>query len=130
MITARNIAKSVYSASVGRRKTAVATVRLTQGSGQFTINNATATPIAAWLEPITLVGMNGNFDLSVVVRGGGMVSQGEAITLGIARALCAFDETLKPTLRKAGMLTVNARVKERKKPGLKRARKAPQWSKR
>lgn len=119
-----------YYRGVGRRKTAVAQVRLIPGSGQFTINNEKSEPKLAWLRPLGLLGKKEDIDVSVIVRGGGMSSQEEAITLGIARALITMDDTYKPTLRKAGLVTVDARVKERKKPGLKRARKAPQWSKR
>lgn len=119
-----------YYSGVGRRKTAVAQVRLTTGSGQFSVNSTKVTPKDDWMHPLSLVGKSDNLDVSVVVRGGGMSSQTEAITLGIARALLKTDETFKSTLRKANLITVDGRVKERKKPGLKRARKAPQWSKR
>lgn len=76
------------------------------------------------------VGQTGNYDVSAVVDGGGMTSQIEAIRLGVARALVLSDTTFKQALRKAGFLTRDARVKERKKPGLRRARRAPQWAKR
>lgn len=119
-----------YHKAVGRRKSAVATIRLTKGSGQFTKNGQKVAADNQWLKPLQMVGKNDNLDVSIVVRGGGMSSQSDAITLGIARALIDMEADMKPTLRKAGMVTVDARVKERKKPGLKRARKAPQWSKR
>ncbi len=115
---------------IGRRKSAVAQVRVQSGSGQFIVNGEAVTPQGLWLKPLTLVGHREDSDVSVIVRGGGMTSQSEAICLGIARALVTKDETYKTTLRKAGFMTVDARVKERKKPGLKRARKAPQWAKR
>lgn len=126
----RTATPSQYYPGVGRRKTAVAQVRLVNGTGQFTVNNEKVSPQTEWTKPLSLVGKSDNFDVSVIVRGGGMASQSEAITLGIARALLKLDETLKSTLRKANLVTVDSRVKERKKPGLKRARKAPQWSKR
>ncbi len=119
-----------FYTGVGRRKSAVAQTRLSQGSGQFTVNDQKIEPQQTWLKPLAMVGKKGDLDVSIVVRGGGMTSQSEAITLGIARALLVMDETFKTTLRKAGLVTVDARVKERKKPGLKRARKAPQWAKR
>jgi small subunit ribosomal protein S9 len=122
--------KSHYNKGLGRRKTAVAQVRLLSGSGQFTINGEVVEPKSQWLRPLALLGKKESTDITVVVRGGGMTSQADAITLGIARALIEQDETFKPTLRKAGLVTRDPRVKERKKPGLKRARKAPQWSKR
>ncbi len=119
-----------YFPGTGRRKTAVAQVRIMPGSGQATVNNQKIEANSLWVKPLDLVGKRENMDISVVVRGGGMTSQAEAIRLGVARALVAMDESLKTTLRKAGLVTVDPRVKERKKPGLKRARKAPQWSKR
>ncbi len=119
-----------YYKGIGRRKSAVAQVRIVPGSGQFTINDAKVNPTPQWLRPLSLLGKQDTMDISVVVRGGGFSSQGDAITLGIARALVHMDGEFKTTLRKAGLVTVDARVKERKKPGLKRARKAPQWSKR
>jgi small subunit ribosomal protein S9 len=121
---------SAFYTGVGRRKTAVAQARVLAGNGAFTVNNETVAPQGVWLKPLSLVGKRENLDVSVVVRGGGITSQSEAIGLAIARALVRMDNTLKTTLRKAGLVTVDARVKERKKPGLKRARKAPQWAKR
>jgi len=119
-----------YHWGVGRRKSAVAQVRLTTGSGQFMLNNEKVTPMPQWTKPLELVGKRENTDVSIIVRGGGMTGQQEAITLGIARAIIRGEEELKPTLRKAGLVTRDPREKERMKPGLKRARKAPQWSKR
>lgn len=119
-----------YFAAVGRRKSAIATIRLTKGKGNFTKNGEKVTADPQWIKPMQMVGKNDNLDVSIVVHGGGMTSQNDAITLGIARALVDMEAEFKPTLRKAGLVTVDARVKERKKPGLKRARKAPQWSKR
>ncbi|HEY1075031.1 MAG TPA: 30S ribosomal protein S9 [Patescibacteria group bacterium] len=127
---AKTETSNAYFTGVGRRKTAVAQIRVMSGSGQFTFNGEKTDPHHAWVRPLDLVGKKDSTDVSIVVRGGGFASQDDAISLGIARALVTMDDTLKPTLRKAGLVTVDARVKERKKPGLKRARKAPQWSKR
>ncbi len=119
-----------YYPGVGRRKSAVAQVRIMSGAGQFTMNEQKVPADATWLKPLSLVGKQESSDVSIVVRGGGFASQNDAIVLGIARALIKMDESYKQTLRKAGFVTVDGRVKERKKPGLKGARKAPQWSKR
>jgi small subunit ribosomal protein S9 len=81
-------------------------------------------------EPLKLVGMDKDFDISVHVLGGGSASQADAVRHGVARALVIFDLNLKTTLKKAGLLTRDSRAKERKKPGLKRARRAPQYAKR
>src|SRR5687768_15180754 len=101
--------KTFYT-GVGRRKTAIAQIRLLPGSGQFVHNGETITPESVWLKPLELVGKRENTDVSIIVRGGGFHSQSDAITLGIARALIVLDESLKPTLRKAGLVTVDARV--------------------
>jgi small subunit ribosomal protein S9 len=121
-----------YFYGTGRRKTAVARVRLVpNASGTVTINGKTiATPHPTYVEPLRLVGQFGTADLSVSVAGGGTVGQLEAIRHGIARALVELNEDLKTTLKKAGYLTRDPREKERKKPGLKSARRSPQWSKR
>ena len=119
-----------YHPGLGRRKSAVAQVRIMPGNGQFSYNNEKTTPKSDWLRPLLLVGRNENTDVSIIVRGGGYASRDDAITLGITRALIKLDADFKSTLRKAGLVTRDPRVKERKKPGLKRARKAPQWSKR
>ncbi len=120
-----------FFASVGRRKTAIAQARITSGKGKWSINGKeienTSNTINA---PLIITGQLGKFDVSIIIRGGGFSSQEEAISLAIARALIEYDETLKSTLRKAGLVTRDPREKERKKPGLKRARKSPQWSKR
>ncbi len=124
-------------AAVGRRKTAVARVILQPGNGTVLINGMDLKdrfPRPAWQETVTLpmrlTNTSGNLSAIVKVHGGGTVGQAGAIRHGIARALAKFDEGLKPTLRKAGLLTRDPRVKERKKYGLKRARKAPQYTKR
>lgn len=124
-------------AAVGRRKTAVARAVLGPGAGAVTINGLELKDRfarAAWqdmvLLPLRLTNMLGNYSATVRVHGGGTVGQAGAIRHAIARALSKADESLKPALRKAGLLTRDPRVKERKKYGLKRARKAPQYTKR
>lgn len=126
-----------YSAAVGRRKEASARVKIQAGKGEFTINGKSAMEywgneraIAKAISPLTLLSLNGKYDIFVKVIGGGVTGQAEAIRHGIARALIEEDETRKPSLRKAGYVTRDPRAKERKKPGLKKARKAPQFSKR
>jgi small subunit ribosomal protein S9 len=126
-----------YFAAVGRRKTSVARARLVPGTGQIVVNGR---PIddyfggAIWTalaeEPFHAVNLVGRFNTDVKVLGGGRSGQAGAVRHAIARALVVSDETLRPLLRKAGLLTRDARAKERKKYGLKRARKAPQYTKR
>lgn len=124
--------KMTYHVATGRRKSAIAQVRIfPQGSGKVTINGAVATnDDAVYLAPLKLVGKHGSTDITVKVNGGGFAGQAEAIRHGISRALVVMDEAYKTTLRKAGYLTRDPREKERKKAGLKGARRAPQWSKR
>lgn len=122
----------LYIYATGRRKRAVARVRLfPRGTGKIIVNDK---PITAetqvYLEPLKLVGKFGNSDLSVKVAGGGIHGQADAIRHGVARALLGFDETYRTTLKKAGFLTRDPRERERKKFGLKSARRSPQWSKR
>ncbi|MCX6744516.1 MAG: 30S ribosomal protein S9 [Candidatus Parcubacteria bacterium] len=127
-----------YFPAVGRRKTAIATVRLyPKGSGQITINDKKLTEYFPTIlnqdivnAPLKITSLLGKFDITIIVRGGGKTGQAEAIRLGIARALQDQDKELRKTLKVAGFLKRDARIKERKKPGLKRARKAPQWAKR
>jgi small subunit ribosomal protein S9 len=129
---------TTYTWGVGRRKSAVARVRLYPGSGNITVNGRTANdyfggrPIyqATLSEPLVLTGTHERFDVTVRVAGGGISGQAGAIRHGIARALTRFNGELRPTLKQAHLLTRDARVKERKKVGLKRARKAPQYTKR
>ncbi len=128
---------SRYIEAVGRRKTATARVRLYPGDGQFIVNDRPADQYFGRLidrtvirQPLVLTGMEDRFNISVWVRGGGETGQAEAIRHGLSRALLEVDPNLRPTLKAAGFLTRDARVKERKKPGLKRARKAPQYTKR
>jgi small subunit ribosomal protein S9 len=124
-------------AAVGRRKTAVARVVLKPGDGGITVNGMDVKarfPRAAWQDmitlPLRLTNSIGTFSATVRVHGGGVVGQAGAIRHALSRALVKSDEGLRPTLRKAGLLTRDPRVKERKKYGLKRARKAPQYTKR
>lgn len=132
------MAESAYIWAVGRRKSAVARVRLYPGSGKMTVNGRPATEYfggrvihqATLNEPLLLTGTRERFDVTVRVVGGGVSGQAGAIRHGIARALTRFDEELRPALKRARLLTRDARVKERKKVGLKRARKAPQYTKR
>ncbi len=114
----------------GSRKRASARVRLYKGSGKIVINGKEVTPSSLVLAPLALCGLEKKFDISAHVVGGGITGQQEAIRHGIARALVIFDADLRSTMRKAGYLTRDPREKERKKPGLKRARRAPQWQKR
>ena len=121
----------------GRRKNAIARVRITPGEGRVTFNDKD--PLAylgrrvlemAALAPLRVTGTARKFDITVKVVGGGSSGQAGAIAHGIARALIHYDSDLRPSLKKAGLLTRDARMKERKKYGLKRARKAPQYTKR
>ena len=124
--------------ATGRRKEAVARVRIVPGSGQWNINgrklddyfpNKLHQQLVA--EPFTAAAVSGSYDVIARIHGGGVTGQAGALRLGVARALNAVDpDASRPALKKAGMLTRDARVKERKKAGLKKARKAPQYSKR
>ena len=126
-----------YNYANGKRKTSVARVRLYKGAGKIMINNKdikefcdTKVMIGMIKEPLKHVGKQKDFDITVLVSGGGHMSQAQAARHGIARALVENDPLSKPVLKKAGLLTRDPRMKERKKFGLKRARKAPQFSKR
>lgn len=123
--------------AVGRRKTAIARVRITPGEGRVIINEKTPIQYLGRrilemqvLQPLKLTDSLRRFDVSVKVAGGGVSGQAGAIAHGLARALIEFDAELRGTLKKAGLLTRDPREKERKKYGLKRARKAPQYTKR
>jgi len=127
-----------YFYGTGRRKTAVARVRLYPGTGQITVNNKTIVEHfgarqlfeIVITQPLRATNNLGRYNVSVKVVGGGVSGQAGAVRHGIARALLQADDTLRPTLKKSGYLTRDPRMKERKKPGLKRARKAPQYTKR
>jgi len=126
-----------HANGTGRRKEAVARVRIVPGTGQWTINGR---PLDAYFpnkvhqqivsEPFVTLGAEGKFDVIARIVGGGTTGQAGALRLGLARALTLVDPENRPPLKKAGFLTRDARVKERKKYGLKKARKAPQYSKR
>ncbi len=121
----------------GRRKTSTARVYITNGSGNITVNQR---PLDGYFgrevarmivrQPLELVEMTDKFDIKVSVRGGGSFGQAGAIRHGITRALLEYNDELKPTLRKAGFVTRDAREVERKKVGFRKARKKPQYSKR
>src|SRR5260370_29950958 len=122
-----------YNRGTGRRKNAIARVRLQPGEGRVTVNEKD--PLAylgrrvlemAAMAPLRVTGTQRKFDITIKVIGGGTIGQAGAIAHGIAPALIRFDPDLRPTLKKAGLLTRDARMKERKQYGLKRARKAPQ----
>jgi small subunit ribosomal protein S9 len=126
------------AAATGRRKEAIARVRLAPGTGDWTVNGKT---LEEYLpnklhqqiakEAFAETGLDGKFDVIARVKGGGMTGQAGALRLGVARALNEIDEDVnRPLLKKAGLLTRDSRIKERKKAGLKKARKAPQYSKR
>lgn len=120
-----------YVYAHGSRKRASARVRLYPGGGKVVVNEREVmTPDPIMIAPLALAGLQHKFDVSARVVGGGMTGQLEAIRHGIARALVVHDPELRSTMRKAGFLTRDPREKERKKPGLKRARRAPQWQKR
>jgi small subunit ribosomal protein S9 len=126
-----------YFYGTGRRKSAVARVRLYPGDGAVMINGKPMDVVFArdsWqrqiVEPLSIANARDRYNVEIKVSGGGISGWAGAIRHGVARALLASDETLRRPLRQAGMLTRDPRVKERKKPGLKRARKAPQYTKR
>ena len=124
-------AKPQYFYGTGRRKTAVARVRLLPGTGQAREYLGGRELLQLTIrQPLRLTGTLERFDVSVRVVGGGVVGQAGAIRHGVARALLRFDQELRPTLKSAKFLTRDPRAKERKKVGLKRARKAPQYTKR
>ena len=127
-----------YIEAIGRRKASTARVRLfPDGEGSIVVNErpfdeyfCRPMDIIHLKEPLEVVGMENRFNISVLVKGGGIKGQAGAIRLGITRALLKIDPDMRPTMRQKGFLTRDSRVKERKKPGLKGARKAPQYTKR
>ena len=127
-----------YYEGIGRRKEATARVRVMSGSGNFIVNEKPLDgyfnrlgDTQAILAPIEAAGENREaLDVTVLVKGGGVTGQTSAVQLGVARALVKMNPDLRPVMRKGGFLTRDARIKERKKPGLKRARKAPTYTKR
>ncbi len=126
-----------YTESVGRRKTSTARVRIYPGTGEIVVNDK---PMNVYfgrdldrmilMQPLNAIGVAASYNISVHVAGGGESGQAAAVRHGIARALALGDPNMRPALKSAGFLTRDARAKERKKAGLKRARKAPQYTKR
>jgi small subunit ribosomal protein S9 len=124
--------------ATGRRKEAVARVRLMPGTGTFSINGGRSLPDyfpnlairRVILEPLEALELTKSYDIMATIEGGGINGQAGALRHGIARALVELDPDLRPSLKKGGFLTRDARIKERRKYGLKKARKAPQYSKR
>ena len=131
------MAQTVQYRGTGRRKTSVAQVRLVPGEGKVLINKR---PLTEYFgkktlemvvkQPLVLTKTEGRYDIMATVKGGGVTGQAGAVRLGIARALLKADGEMRPSLKKAGFLTRDPRMKERKKYGLKGARRAPQFSKR
>lgn len=119
-----------YIYAIGRRKRATASIKMTPGTGKIMVNAKPVEGEMVFSIPFEMVGQESKFDVDAKVSGGGISSQKESIRLAISRALVDFSKDFKKTLKKAGFLTRDPREKERKKPGLKRARRAPQWSKR
>lgn len=127
-----------YTPGLGRRKEAVAQVRIVHGgTGLFTVNKREMKeyfPVyhlqQAINAPLAAAGAEGKYDISAKVSGGGVHGQADAVRLGIARALISFNPDLRPTLKTLGLLKRDARVRERKKYGKKSARRSPQWAKR
>jgi small subunit ribosomal protein S9 len=123
--------------STGRRKEATVRVRLREGSGQVRLNGKaleqyfpTMANRMRVMEPLQITQTQGRYDLDATLEGGGTTGQVDALRLGIARALCVLDPTMRPSLKKAGLLTRDARIVESKKYGLRKARRAPQYTKR
>jgi small subunit ribosomal protein S9 len=132
------MAEGKYFYGLGRRKSATATARLYKGKGNITINNKTSseyfsenkTHVAEISDPLALVNMQKDFDVTIVVKGGGIAGQVDAIKLAIAKAITAGHADLRSTLKKEDLLKRDSREKERKKYGLRSARKREQFSKR
>ena len=127
-----------YFEGVGRRKASTARVRVMSGEGRFIVNEKDGEvyfprlgDLEAILAPLSAAGEDrAKYDITVLVKGGGVSGQTDAVKLGLARALIKMNEDWRPAMRKGGFLTRDARIKERKKPGLKGARKAPTYTKR
>lgn len=137
MTTLLQHSKVIYSGT-GRRKTSIARVKLIPGSGKLIINGL---PGESYLQfspnylriscaPLKILGLINEYDIHVKAEGGGLTGQADAIRLGLARALCTINPANRTTLKSEGFLTRDPRMKERKKYGLRKARKAPQYSKR
>jgi len=126
-----------YIEAIGRRKTAIARVRVTKGTGTFVVNEGDPVAyfklprlVAAAIAPLVELKLNGDFDVSAHVSGGGLHAQADAIRMGIARTIAEREPERKKVLRVSGFLTRDSRMVERKKYGLKKARRRPQWAKR
>ena len=132
------MAEQQYYEGIGRRKTSTARVRLhVGGTGSIVVNDKPGTEFFSRendykqvIDLFTVTGTEGRYNVTVHVNGGGVTGQADAVRMGLARALVQADPTFREALRRNGALTRDARAKERKKPGLKRARKAPQYTKR
>lgn len=131
------MAEKTKFTALGRRKRSVAKVTLVPGKGNITVNDKDVkdympyeTLVMDLIQPLQLADATEKYDINVVVKGGGFSGQTGAIRLGIARALMLANAETRPTLKSSGMITRDARIKERKKYGLKKARRAPQFSKR
>jgi len=132
-----NTGRAMYQGT-GRRKSSVARVRLVPGTGQLTVNGKpgdlyfqfNANYLSTAKAPLETLGLEGEYDILVNAHGGGLTGQSDSIRLGVARALCQLDPDNRPPLKTEGYLTRDPRAKERKKYGLHKARKAPQFSKR
>lgn len=128
----------IFGEGVGRRKSSVAKVKIVSGTGQFIINQKPGitylqenpSSILAIQSPQNLFDLQDKYDTIIQVKGGGISGQALAIQLGLARALCQMQDSYRPVLKEKGLLKRDSRIKERKKYGLKKARKAPQFSKR
>jgi small subunit ribosomal protein S9 len=127
-----------YSEGVGRRKESIARVRVSSGTGIFTVNNkeleayfGRTGDMETILLPMKAIGQDrSGYDITVLVKGGGTTGQTDSVKLGLARALAKMNEDFNIALRKQNLMSRDPRIKERKKPGLKRARKAPTYTKR
>jgi len=129
---------NILAKGTGRRKSAIAQIQLVKGTGEFLINGKSGVlymqenpaSVLSIQAPLELLRLQKTYDTIVIVKGGGLIGQAEAIKLGMARALCDIEKSYRPFLKTKGYLTRDSRCKERKKYGLKKARKAPQFSKR
>jgi len=129
--------QGTYFQGVGRRKTAIARVRVFRGKGSTIVNSKQPLDYfhsirftESALAPLSRLKLDDKFEAHVLVKGGGLRAQADAVRHGLARALVSADDSLKPQLRQLGFLTRDPRMVERKKYGLKKARRAPQWQKR
>lgn len=136
-VTKPTLTAGRYVLATGRRKTAIANVRLFAGNKDNTVNKKAfegyffqSSQRDTALRPLAITGLLGDFYFTATVNGGGMNAQAEAVRHGVAQALASMSDDLRNVLKKNGFLTRDSREKERKKPGLRRARRSPQWAKR